>query len=396
MARLIHYLEDIPSRSVLHSFSALDFYHGMPDTKILHVYTEADLIELAKVYNGIEYPGHDKVDAIVNCPEGRIYFRCIENTAKPPQMPFSVMNFYYDPAAMKYLDPYCVYDDVRNLVIRYSPILNRAELEKSWQIVVDLAILISRYRFSDDDITTNSTGNSAVQQKTKKVIVETLAEALRVQSTPPAPLAPAFIQKDLITEIFAGSYSKTGLQFLKQTGFIKTHWPEFVPMYDVSHSKEHHPEGNVWQHTIETFVHRKALNLALSLGLLFHDSGKPFAHQYDGRKFDQHSQIGARLASEFLRRLGFEYSLIADVVFLAREHMLPAYLEELPTYRTEKVMSSPLFPLLLELYRCDLSSTYRGPDGYYRACKVYRAFLKNVKNPFRTAAGKKIVNMYVE
>jgi len=58
-------------------------------------------------------------------------------------------------------------------------------------------------------------------------------------------------------------------------------------------------------------------------------------------------------------------------------------------------MSSQLFPLLLELHRCDLSSTYRGPDGYYRACKVYRAYLKNVRNPFRTADGKKMLKRYV-
>jgi poly(A) polymerase len=59
-------------------------------------------------------------------------------------------------------------------------------------------------------------------------------------------------------------------------------------------------------------------------------------------------------------------------------------------------MRSRLFPILLELYRCDLSSTFRGPDGYYRACRIYRSFLKNVSNPFRDAAGKKLVKLYVD
>jgi poly(A) polymerase len=76
--------------------------------------------------------------------------------------------------------------------------------------------------------------------------------------------------------------------------------------------------------------------------------------------------------------------------------MLPPFIAKLATYRTEHVMSSPLFPLLLELYRCDVSATYRGPDGYYEACKVYRRFLRNKSNPFRNADGKKLLRLYVE
>jgi poly(A) polymerase len=166
-------------------------------------------------------------------------------------------------------------------------------------------------------------------------------------------------------------------------------------MYDVRHSKEHHPEGNVWDHTLETFAYRKTTDLSLSYSLLFHDAGKPIATPNEGRRFDRHAQIGGGIAVKFLRKLGYTEGLIKDVSFLVREHMLPAFLHELPTYRTEHVMSSHLFPLLLELYRCDLSSTYRGPDGYYRACKVYRAYLKNVRNPFRTPDGKKLLKRYV-
>jgi poly(A) polymerase len=59
-------------------------------------------------------------------------------------------------------------------------------------------------------------------------------------------------------------------------------------------------------------------------------------------------------------------------------------------------MADERFPILLELYRCDLESTYRGPDGYYRACKIYRDYLKNEANPFRSADGKKLVRLFVD
>jgi poly(A) polymerase len=76
--------------------------------------------------------------------------------------------------------------------------------------------------------------------------------------------------------------------------------------------------------------------------------------------------------------------------------MVPGAIAKLPVYRTEKVMSSPLFPELLELYRCDVSSTFRGPDGYYQACRTYRSFLKHSKNPFRSSDGKKRLRLLVE
>jgi len=152
----------------------------------------------------------------------------------------------------------------------------------------------------------------------------------------------------------------------------------------------------VWEHTIETFRYRKTEDPALSLSLLLHDSGKPSAKRNEGREFDRHSQIGADVARKFLSRVGFERKIIEDVGFLVKEHMLPAALPDLPFFRIGEIMANPLFPKLLEVYRCDVSSTFRGPEGYYKACKVYQSFLRNRKNPFRNSGGKKIARIYIE
>ena len=75
--------------------------------------------------------------------------------------------------------------------------------------------------------------------------------------------------------------------------------------------------------------------------------------------------------------------------FLVRYHMMPAALKQLPIYRSERIMDSPLFPTLLELYRADLSASYWGPEGYYQACQVYRTYRKNKANPYRRKDGRK-------
>ena len=63
--------------------------------------------------------------------------------------------------------------------------------------------------------------------------------------------------------------------------------------------------------------------------------------------------------------------------------MLPSALKKLPLYRIERLMDNPLFPDLLELYRADLSSTFRSPEGYYEACRVYKRYRKKKANPYR-------------
>ena len=60
-----------------------------------------------------------------------------------------------------------------------------------------------------------------------------------------------------------------------------------------------------------------------------------------------------------------------------------------------EIMSSLLFPTLLELYRCDESSSFKGLDGYYRSSAAYQSYLKHRRNPYRSADGKKLTHANV-
>jgi poly(A) polymerase len=69
--------------------------------------------------------------------------------------------------------------------------------------------------------------------------------------------------------------------------------------------------------------------------------------------------------------------------------MLPAALPRLPLSKTAEVLESGMFPTLLELYRCDESSSFKGLDGYYESSAAYQAYLRNRRNPYRSADGRK-------
>jgi poly(A) polymerase len=252
------------------------------------------------------------------------------------------------------------------------------------RLLMDASLILSRYDVSGKSMSAEflslveNSGEEKIHPRRETLLPET--------------------QRILLTSLLLSPRPDRGFELLKESGFLASYWPEIALLDDAEHSKEFHPEGNAWKHTMETFRYRKpgtggAHDLLLSLGLLLHDTGKPLSESYGGRRFDGHAELGALTARRFLQRLEFPPSLIADTAYLVRNHMLPAALPHLPLSRTEEIMSSPLFPALMELYRCDESSSFKGLDQYYKSSAAYQNFLRHRRNPYRSADGKKLGNI---
>jgi len=246
-----------------------------------------------------------------------------------------------------------------------------------YRFIMDASLILSRYDFG-----TGAPG-----------YITSLSRTLE-NSPPGFPPGPE-MERAFLTCLLVSPRPDRGLEFLRSSGFLRERWPELASYESVDHSKEFHPEGNVWNHTLETFQHRKpgasgVFDLRLSLGLLLHDAGKPISASYGTRRFNGHAELGAMAAARFLERLEFDPALVRDIFYLVKNHMLPAALKRLPLTKTAEIMVSPLFPTLMELYRCDESSSFKGLEGYYENSAAYQAYLRNVKNPYRSADGKKI------
>ncbi|MDZ7793174.1 MAG: HD domain-containing protein [Spirochaetia bacterium] len=374
--------------------SALDIYFGRRrrgangGADILWVETEASLVDLTRLFDGITFPGAEFFDAALDSAldsahrDGRtlVLFRCVEpgEAAGEAQSRGTLQgSFRFEIGRGVFQDPCTAYPHLRSANLQLLTENAGAETgaEKGAGAVLTIleaALLIARFGYKPPDV---PGGTAEVEQPGHLSSIE---------------------QRFLLTGVLTGGHSAAALQFLMDSGFISAYWPLLEHMDGVHHSKEDHPEGNVWKHTLETFTHRKVYELELGLGLLLHDCGKPYARAQGGNRFDQHSQIGAQKTRRFLEDLQFPQRVIASAEYLVKHHMMPSAIPSLPTFRTQEVMASPLFPELLELYRCDVSATFRGPDGYYRACKTYRSFLKHQRNPFRSSDGKKRLRLLVE
>ncbi|MDR3192805.1 MAG: HD domain-containing protein [Treponema sp.] len=389
----------------LRAFSAIDRYLGrLPPFVFLE--TDAALSDLARLFEGLRFPGAALADAAVE-REGRDYFfRCLDGDSPAPDFACRLLRFTQDWKTGRFYDPCGFYPLLRRLRDRERAagkrprrrVFGRDSLEEGippwWegihraesrvQAAMEGALILARY----------CPGDSPSCSPKGRELAELAALIERLPSAP-SPGTEEF--RLLLGALLDSPGPDLGFEFLKATGFIGEFWPELAILDDVDHSKEFHPEGNVWSHTMETFRYRKAApggraayDLRLSLGLLLHDAGKPMAASSGNHRFEAHAELGARQARRFLDRLGFGEALVRDVVWLVRNHMLPAALPRLPLIRTREIMESPLFPLLMELYRCDESSSFKGLDGYYESSAAYQAYLKHRRNPYRTAEGRKI------
>jgi poly(A) polymerase len=379
-------------------FSAIDRYLNRDTLPFVFVETGAGLSDLARLFEDLRFPGFYPADAAVDRDGRSWYFRCLDTETVSPgdrRPGFELLDFHQDWQTRRFRDPRGIYPLLR-LMLKNSPFYRDGEDDAPpWdalnpgtsrcRALMDGALILARYSPAGDE--------------PFRLIKETAA--LFTSRLPGGPPPCQEEQRILLTGLLVSPRPDLGLELLKAGGFLAELWPCLAALDDVDHSKEFHPEGNVWKHTLETFRYRKpartrahplaaAFDLRLSLGLLLHDVGKASAESSGNHRFAGHAELGARQARRFLERLGFEAPLIDDVFYLVRNHMLPAALPRLPLTRTGEIMASPLFPVLMELYRCDESSSFKGLDGYYESSAAYQSYLRYRRNPYRSADGKKI------
>jgi poly(A) polymerase len=404
----------------LRGFSAIDRYLDCDSLPFVLVDTSASLTELARMFENLRFPGAALADAAVEF-QGRDYlFRC-PDSGDIQDSAYGILCFSQDWKTGRFYDPRGFYPLLRRLRDAEQPrahsggkgkaahretvpdreALGREvpgreapgrEVPPCWEGfegaenwlrgVTDGALILARYGC-------DSPGLENRRRDIRKM-AGLIGELPRTASPGPEE------QRLLLMGLLDSPHPELGFEFLKAADFVKKYWPELALLEGVDQSKEFHPEGDVWKHTMETFRYRKsgrnhtAYDLRLSLSLLLHDSGKPLAESSGRRRFQAHAELGAQVARRFLGRLGFNQGLIDDVAWLVRNHMFPAAMPRLPLNRSQEIVDAALYPTLMELYRCDESSSFKGLEGYYESSAAYRHYLKHRRNPYRTADGKKM------
>ena len=129
--------------------------------------------------------------------------------------------------------------------------------------------------------------------------------------------------------------------FSKQAAFENSPFSVLTMQKLTPQSPLHHPEGNVWNHTLLVVDRAAALKTfsanprAFMWAALLHDIGKPnTTKKRRGRitAYD-HDRIGAELAHVLLRQVTDETDFIDIIVSLVRYHMQPLYVVKGLTFK---------------------------------------------------------------
>lgn len=191
--------------------------------------------------------------------------------------------------------------------------------------------------------------------------------------------APTIIQisveriRDEISRILCEGGARRGFDLLDETGLLKVILPEVSALKGVEQSPQHHPEGDVWTHTLIMLDKLQNPTVTLALGTLLHDIGKPatFERSPDRIRFNGHVEVGMKMAEAICRRLRYPGEVTEQVLALVANHMRFIHVPEMRQSTLKKFLRMPHFEEHLELHRLDCL----GSHGKLRLYDMARAKL---------------------
>ena len=128
--------------------------------------------------------------------------------------------------------------------------------------------------------------------------------------------------RDEIVKILTEGQARRGFELLDETGLLQEVLPKVKTLQGVEQPPEFHPEGDVWTHTLLMLEGLRAPTNTLALGVLLHDVGKPPTFSRRERiRFDNHVEIGAKMAEEICTRLRLSFRETERIVELVRHHL---------------------------------------------------------------------------
>ena len=200
---------------------------------------------------------------------------------------------------------------------------------------------------------------------------------------------------DEITRILTEGEARKGFELLDATGLLKVLLPEIEAMKGVAQSPDYHPEGDVFTHTLLTLRHLDKPTETMAYGSLLHDVGKPLCIRRDGDRltFYGHTERGAEIAAEVLKRLKRSRATWDRVAYLVHNHLRHTQAANMRLSTLKRFLGEEGIDELLELTRIDALSS-NGDLQYYQFCKQKQAELKDEEiHPEPLLRGRDLIAM---
>ena len=183
--------------------------------------------------------------------------------------------------------------------------------------------------------------------------------------------------RDELTKMLTEGHARRAFLLLDEAGLLKEVLPEISAMKGVAQPPEFHPEGDVFVHTLLLLENLpEPCSPALAWGALLHDVGKPatFRVAPDRIRFDNHVDVGVKIAEEICERLRFSNHDASQVLALVDNHMRFGHVTRMKESTLKKFLRLPGFEEHLALHRADSLASHGNLSTY----ELVRAMLAEI------------------
>jgi poly(A) polymerase len=186
-------------------------------------------------------------------------------------------------------------------------------------------------------------------------------------------LAPQIVQvsrervRDELTRMLTEGHARRAFLLLDESGLLHEGLPEIEAMKGVEQPPEFHPEGDVFVHTLLLLENLpQPCPSTLAWGALLHDVGKPptFRVAADRIRFDDHVNVGVRMAEAICQRLRFSNKDTEQILELVHNHMRFGDVHRMKESTFKRFVRMPHFEEHLEFHRLDCESSFRNLTSY--------------------------------
>jgi poly(A) polymerase len=285
---------------------------------------------------------------------------------------FTIGGMYFDPATDRVIDLVGGMRDLRAGVVRAIGDVEKRFAEDHLRMLRALRFA-ARLDFAIDPVT---------------------YEAIKRSAPSIAQISAERIGEEVVMIMTEGGGAR-GIGLLVESGLAGVVMPELLALPSCPQPENFHPEGDVYRHTrLMLSMLPRGCTETLAFGTLLHDIAKPrcFAVAADGKMtYYGHTDQGAEMAAEIMRRLRRSRFAQDRVAYLVRDHLRLCMAPRMRTATLKRMITEDGFDELMQLAMVDAlaSSSYL---GFYHLCRRALAELRTVREaPPRLIGGNDLI-----
>ncbi len=230
-------------------------------------------------------------------------------------------------------------------------------------------------------------------------VIEPATFAAICKLAPAASAVSAERLREELTRLLTEGAARRAFELLDETGLLAVLLPEIARMKGVEQPPQFHPEGDVWVHTLLMLQRLpRGCSPTLAWGVLLHDVGKPPTFTPPdgpgGRiRFDQHVEVGTRMAEDICRRFRFSNDDTEQIAALVANHLRFKDVQQMRPATLKRFVRLPRFEEHLELHRLDCLGSHGMLDNHEFVRRFLRETPVEQVRPPRLLSGEDLKQM---